>query len=300
MFISKLNNIIEAYDPYGTHRINGVKASYVLLILFAVNFIFSIPNPYFYYFYIPITALAAEVAGETLKKKNLLLFYCILWSTVSAFLFDIFSITPFFPVFAFFYSFLLYLIAIDSRLHTIVIAPIALSLGAYSLLYGEINTSVYSILNNCLTTLIAMTVVFAALAFFPRSYYYRLWLRALLLLLTQIIEHLSLMVNNQQIVFDPVHGHTTNLVRFSKMLPRTFPLRTIWKINLLMNRLHLMVCVTEANTIMMKSDQLKLLIQDLLVFKNAIEKEHPCELEDVPWDILNKLIHSWNYLCLKL
>ncbi|WP_240610456.1 hypothetical protein [Legionella qingyii] len=60
MFISKLIRIIEDYDPYGNHRVNGVKVTYVLLILFAVNFIFSIPNPYFYYFYIPITAMAAE------------------------------------------------------------------------------------------------------------------------------------------------------------------------------------------------------------------------------------------------
>ncbi|VEB33966.1 phage minor tail protein [Legionella sainthelensi] len=300
MFISRLTHIIEAYDPYGNHRVNGMKAAYVLLILFAVNFVFSIPNPYFYYFYIPLTAMAAEVVGETMKKKNLLLFYCILWSAVSAFLFDIFSITPFFPVFAFFYSFLLYLIAIKSRMHTIVIAPVALSLGAYSLLYGEINTSVYAVLNNCLNTFIAMAVVFAALAFFPRSYYYRLWLRSLLLLMAQITEHLSLMVANQRIIFDPVRGHTTHLVRYARMLPRSFPLRSIWKINLLMNQLHLLVCVTEAEAIMMDSEKINLFIQKLQVFKEAIEKERPCDLAETPWVILNKLVHSWNYLCLKI
>lgn len=300
MFISKLTHIIEAYDPYGNHRVNGLKAIYVLLMLFAVNFIFSIPNPYFYYFYIPITALAAEVVGETLKRKNLLLFYCILWSAISAFLFDFFSVTPLFPILAFAYSFLLYLIAIHSRMHTVVIAPVALSLGAYSLLYREINTSFYIILNNCLNTFIAMAVVFAALAFFPRSYYYRLWLRALLLLITQIIEHLSLMVTHQRIIFDPVRGHTTHLVRFSRMIPRTFPLRTIWKINLLMNQLHLLVCVTEADTIMMNSEKINLFIQKLYVFKHAVEEERPCDLAATPWVILNKLVHSWNYLCLKL
>jgi len=300
MFISKLHNLVEAYDPYGNHRVNGMKAAYVLLVLFAINFIFSIPNPYFYYFYIPITAMAAEVVGETIKKKNLLLFYCILWSAISAFLFDIVSVTPFFPIFAFFYSFLLYLIAIGSRMHTIVIAPIALSLGAYSLLYQQINTSFYVILNNCMNTLIAMAIVFAALAFFPRSYYYRLWLRALLLLVTQIIDHLSLMVANQRIIFDPVHGHTTHLVRYATMLPRTFPLRSIWKINLLMNQLHLTVCVTEANMIMMESETINLFIEKLHVFKHAVEQERPCELATTPWVILNKLVHSWNYLCLKL
>jgi hypothetical protein len=300
MFISKLTHIIETYDPYGNHRVNGMKATYVLLILFMINFFFSIPNPYFYYFYIPITAMAAEVIGETMKKKNLLLFYCVLWSAISAFFFDILSITPFFPIFAFFYSFLLYLIAIHSRMHTIVIAPIALSLGAYSLLYGELNTSVYTVLNNCLTTFIAMAIVFAALAFFPRSYYYRLWLRALHLLITQIIEHVSLMMANQRIIYDPVRGHTTHLVRYATMLPRIFPLRSIWKINLLMNQLHLTVCVIEANTIMMERGMMVLFIEQLHVLKQAVEEERPCALAETPWAILNKLVHSWNYLCLNV
>lgn len=299
MFISKLNNKIEAYDPYGNHRVNGMKATYVLLILFTINFFFNIPNPYFYYFYIPLTAMAAEVVGENLQKKNLLLFYCILWSVISAFLFDILSITPLFPVFAFFYSFFLYLIAIDNRMHRIVIAPIALSLGAYSLLYGEINTSVYSIVNNCLNTLIAMVVVFFALAFFPRSYYYRLWLRALLLLITQMIERLSLMATNQRIIFDPVRGHTTHLVRYATMLPKTFPLRVIWKINLLINRLHLSICVTETSTLMMEQEQINTWIKDLQMFKKAVEHEIVCDLK-TSWDGLNKLINSWNYLCLQL
>ncbi|WP_454782022.1 hypothetical protein [Legionella sp. WA2022007384] len=300
MFISKLIRIIEDYDPYGNHRVNGVKVTYVLLILFAVNFIFSIPNPYFYYFYIPITAMAAEVVGDTIKRKNLLLFYCMWWSVISAFLFDILSISVFFPIFAFFYSFFLYMIAIKSRMHTIVIAPVALSLGAYSLLYKEINTSFYVIINNCLNTFIAMAIVFAALAFFPRSYYYRLWLRALLLLISQIIEHLSLMVERKNIVFNPVRGHTNHLIRYASMLPRTFPLRSIWKINLLINHLHLIVCVIESETIILESEKINLFIEKLNILKRAIEKEQPCELAETPWSILNKLISSWNYLCLKL
>ncbi|KTD05014.1 hypothetical protein OQJ19_11260 [Fluoribacter gormanii] len=300
MFISKLIRIIEDYDPYGNHRVNGVKVTYVLLILFAVNFIFSIPNPYFYYFYIPITAMAAEVVGDTIKRKNVLLFYCIWWAVISAFLFDILSISPFFPIFAFFYSFFLYMVAIKSRMHTIVIAPVALSLGAYSLLYKDVNTSFYAILNNCLNTFIAMAIVFAALAFFPRSYYYRLWLRALILLISQIIEHLSLMVARKNIIFNPVRGHTTHLVRYATMLPQTFPLRSIWKINLLINQLHLIVCVIESETIILEPEKINLFIEKLHIFKRAIEKEQPCELAETPWSILNKLISSWNYLCLKL
>ncbi len=65
MFISNLIRTIEAYDPYGLHRLNGTKVVYVLLTLFIVNLLFDIPNPYFYFFYVPITAMSAEVVGNT-------------------------------------------------------------------------------------------------------------------------------------------------------------------------------------------------------------------------------------------
>lgn len=300
MFISKLIHIIEVYDPYGEHRVNGVKAVYVLLILFSVNFIFSIPNPYFYFFYTPITSMAAEIAGDTIRRKNLLLFYCILWSAVSSFLFDLFSVSPFFPIFVFFYSYFLYSIAVKSRMHRIVIAPVALSLGAYSLLYGAINQDYYIILNNFLTTLVSMSLVFAALALFPRGYYYRLWLRALGLFLDQMMGYLSLMASNKRIVFDPVRGHLIHLVRFSSMLPRSFPLSSIWDINLLVNQLYLLICVAEPDRIMMEGEKIQLILQKLRVLSHAVEQERPCDLAATPWVVVNKLVTSWNVLCLKI
>ena len=69
MFFSKLTHIIERYDRYGIHRLNGFKVVYILLILFLFNALFDIQNAYFYFFYIPITAMAAEVMGERVEQK---------------------------------------------------------------------------------------------------------------------------------------------------------------------------------------------------------------------------------------
>ncbi len=300
MFISKLSNLIESYDQYGSHRVNGLKATYLLSVLIAFNSFFSIPNPYFYYFYIPITALIAEVAGETIKEKYLQLFYCIISSVITVFLFNIFAPYWYFPIFAFFYSLFLYLAWINSKHHALVIAPVSLSLGAYSLLYTEINLSFYDILNNCLTIIIAMIVMFSGLVFFPLSYYYRLWLRSFVLLIDQMIEHLSLILENQKVEFDPVHGHTTHLVRYSNMLPRHLPIHTILKLNVLINDLHLMISVTEKNAIIRDKEEIKLLVDDLLIFKRAVEQERVCTLESTSFALLDKIISSWNHLCSNL
>ncbi|KTD13121.1 phage minor tail protein [Legionella hackeliae] len=300
MFMSKLYNVIEHYDQYGVHRLNGLKVVYILLILFLVNFLFSIPNPYFYYFYLPITALGAEMVGETLEEKYFLLFSCLIIAIVTVFLFDIFAVSPFFWIFAFFYSAFLYLVAIDNRRHTLVIVPIALSLGAYSLLYREINISFYTVLSNCLTTILSMIIIFAALVLFPRSYYFRLWLRALLLLINQTLEHLLAMQNQRRIKYDPIQGHLIHLVQYANMLPHSFPTFSILKINLLMNKLHLLVCVTEEMALIMEGERFQRFINELDIFKKAIAKEKPCTLLKTSLPILDDLIQSWNYICSKL
>lgn len=119
MFISKLSNLVESYDQYGSHRINGLKATYLLSVLIAFNMFFTIPNPYFYYFYLPITALIAEVAGETVKEKYLQLFYCIITSVITVFVFNIFAPYWYFFILAFFYSLFLYLTWIESKHHAL-------------------------------------------------------------------------------------------------------------------------------------------------------------------------------------
>ena len=74
MYISRLKDIVDTYDRFCIHRINGLKAFFVLELMFLFHFIYTVPNPYFYYFYVPLTAFAAELAGNSLEEKSLFLF----------------------------------------------------------------------------------------------------------------------------------------------------------------------------------------------------------------------------------
>lgn len=300
MFISKLNERMNAYDPYGEQRLNGVKVVYIILIMYAVNAVLPIPNPYFYFFYVPMFCMLAEIAGQTIEEKYRYLFHCMLISIITVFVFDYFAVFWFIFVLVFFYSLLLYFSVINNQVYVVSIVPIALAMGAYSLLFEELNTSFYFLLNNCLTLLLAMVIIFAALIFFPLSYYYRLWLRALLLLTQQVIDHASIILKHQDIIFDPVTGHTTRLFRYANMLPHNFPAYSILKISYLINDLHLLICVPEHEELNRDENKIKSLISELTIFKATVEQEKPCELKNSSFKELDKLIHSWNYLCLSL
>lgn len=297
MFISTLNDYMEAYDPYGEQRVNGIKVVYIVMIMFAVNFILPIPNPYFYFFFAPIFSMIPEIAGTTIKEKYQNMLYCMLISIITVFAFSYFASFWFVFVLVFFYSLLLYFMVLDKKqVFVVSIVPVALAMGGYSLLYEKINTDFYLILNNSLTQILAMIVIVAALLFFPLDYYYRLWLRSLTLLTQQVIDHANLILKHQAIIFDPVKGHTTRLFRYANMLPRYFPCFSILKISCLMNDLHLKICVPEHDELLYNEDKIQTLVEALTTFKAAIIQEKPCEVADSPFIELNKLVHSWNYV----
>lgn len=301
MFISKLNDIIENYDKYGFHRLNGLKVVYVLLILFAINMIFTIPNPYFYYFYLPLTAMGAEVIGDTIKAKYWLFFCTVIGSIIAVFLFNLtMHYQIFFLFFAFFFATFLYLGGIYLKGQMLVPVPLILSLAVYSLQYGMINTNFYAILNNSLTTLLAMLIIMAALLFFPQSLYFRLWLRSYILLLKQILGNLLLIQDNQEVKIEPVQGHLIHLVRFSNMLPRKLPIFTILKLNILVNELRVISCVTDQKTIKINSHELQTLITNLHILISQVEKEQYCTLPSENNLLLTKIINTWNQLCQRL
>ncbi len=296
MCISALNERIEAYDPYGEQRLNGIKVVYIVMILFAVNFALPIPNPYFYFFFAPVFSMIAEIAGQTIAEKYRNFFHCMIFSIITVFVFDYFAAYWFIFVLVFFYSLILYYSVINKQVYVVSIVPISLAMGAYSLLYEESNTNFYYIANNTLTLLLAMAVIFGALLCFPLSYYYRLWLRAVLLLTQQIIEHASIILQHKEIIFDPVKGHTTRLFRYANMLPRDFPTYSILKISCLLNDLHLKICVPEYDELIFDEQKINVLIEELTTFKAAVEQERPCELKNTSFMELDKIIHSWNYV----
>jgi hypothetical protein len=300
MSFSKLILTIEAYDRHGIHRLNGVKVVYVLLVLFTVNAFFYIPNPYFYFFYIPITTMSAEIMGNSIPEKYKLFIYATLGATFMIFLFNILKPYPlFFLLVAFLSSLALYFFALRGPASRLALVPIILSLAAYSLIYPDINADLYATFNNACTTLVSMTIILAALLLFPLHYYYQLWRRSLALLIQEILEYALLIQHHTDAQVPAVQGHTQFLIYFAHMIPRRLPFYTVLKINLLANQLHLISCVPQSAWKTLPADKLQLLTHNLRLLQHAIHHESPCPLLYNHSAQFSKLIHSWNYLCKK-
>src|SRR3990167_547087 len=110
MFISKLIRTINHHDPFGIFRIHGIKVVYVLLVLFVANSFLTIPHAYFYFFYVPLTAMTGEVQGTTLPQKYLFFTGITLGSLLIIILFNLcYPFPAFFLFFAFVLTWLLYI-----------------------------------------------------------------------------------------------------------------------------------------------------------------------------------------------
>lgn len=300
MFISRLIRIIENYDQYGTHRVNGIKVVYVLLALFFFNSVFYIPNVYFYYFYIPITAMTVEVLFERIQDKYRAFIYVMVGTCVMVFLFNILKPYPLFFLFAVFVSaMLLYLLALHWRRIFLPIVPVILSLASYSLLYPNLNANLNMVVNNAVTTLFALIIILSALVLFPLSYYYRLWLRSFGLLLEETLDHLRMIQDKKPVQVLLVQGHTKHMITFANMLSRKLPTFTLLKINLLTNRLHMESCVPHGQFTAMQPEERIALITYFSGFIEAVKREKPYEIAHVN-SLLLKLVQAWNDLCLKI
>ncbi|MDF1646561.1 MAG: hypothetical protein P1U61_06250 [Legionellaceae bacterium] len=298
MFISKLIHTIEQYDPYGIHRLNATKVVYVFFMLSVFNMFFYLPHPYFYFFYLPITAMAAEVMMETVKDKYLGFIYTIIGTCVMVVLFNTLRPYPlFFPVAIFAATVTLYLIALRHVGMMLPLVPIILSLATYSLLYPTLDNNFRMVIGNIFTTLFAMLIIVSSLLLFPLSYYYRLWLRAFLLSCREMLNDFSLILDEQVVHPSLLQENTKRMVDFSNLLPRRLPTYTILKINLLMHQLRTRLDVVNTPFMVMQKEDLVLLIQNLKLLIHAIEQETYCDLIFNQDPIFTKLIRSWNYLC---
>jgi hypothetical protein len=300
MFISKLTHIVEAYDPYGVHRLNGVKVVYILFILCLFNMLFHIPHVYFYYFYIPITAMSAEVMADSIKNKYRAFNYTMIGTCAMVFLFNILRPYPLIFLFSIFLSSIaLYVFALNRSHIMIPLVPIILSLASYSLLYPDLNANFNMVLNNAITTMCSMMIILSSLILFPLSYYYRLWLRSFILLLQEILNNLLLIQDNKKTHPSLTQGHTKHLITFANMLPRKLPIYTILKINLLSNQLHMHSCVRSNQFTAMQPCELSSVIQVFQSFILSVKQEQPHPIPNFHNQMLTRLVQAWNYLCSK-
>lgn len=302
MSISQRTRILENYDPYGIHRVNGIKVLYIVCILFGVNCIIGIPNPYFYFFYAPLTALFAEVIGVTLKEKYQFFIYSALGSCCMIFIFDTLRIYPLvFFLFGFAGSLSLYMIILKKNKRLIAIIPIILSLSAYSLLYQQGHGDIDIILRNACIEIVSILIILGALALFPSDYYYRVWLRALHALVTRTLQNFKYTQKQQIHRIELIHMNSVILLQYSGLISLKFPTYSIMKITFLINKLYILSCAATTRHSHIQKDNLLIIIKNLQILQQSIYQEKPCQsfinLND---HLLSKLIGSWNYLCTKI
>lgn len=307
MFISQLKDKLAAYDKYKEHRINGLKALFVLELMILFYFFSSIDNPYFYYFYAPITAFTVEAAGTTLKEKYLLLLYTLLGSILSIFLFGVLSVyNVFFIFFVFFYSLALYFLVLHNFRKMLVIVPLILSLASYSLIYGvEADSNFYVAINNALYTLAATVVIFSGLFLFPKRYYFEIWERAFFEVITGL-ESLSAKICKGEVKTIAIFSGIIVMERYAKMLPKNIKCYSILKITILTFELILTMSYLLSFQKQLRKEYVVVLNHYLARLCNACKSRQPVVLsrqelsafnETHELRILYQLILSWNYLC---
>ncbi len=306
MFISQLRNKIECYDRYGEHRINGFKAVFALELLFIFNYIYAVSNPYFYYFYVPLTAFAAEIAGNTLQEKYLFYFFTVMGSILAIFLFDIIHIYPIlFIFFVLAYSLLLYGVAIYKLRSMFVPVPLILCLAAYSLIYGNSTANFYIAFNHGLETFVAMLIVMLGLYLFPKSYYIWIWKKAYIEVLLTFAAYLKQINTNQTIEIKIMPGIVV-MRRYSLMLNYGLVKLIILRITLLTFDLVMSLSYIANFHQQISAAYLLVLEQQINQLLNAVKFNKKLCINENDFKMFNdrhelkiifKIVKSWNTLC---
>lgn len=306
MFISQLKDKINAYDRYGEHRTNGLKSVYLLELMFIFNFFSSIHDPYFYYFFVPMTCFAAEIVGNTVKEKYLFLICSVAGSAISIFFFGVFSIYKiFFVMFVFGLSALLYYIVIKKLRNMLPVVPLILGLAGYSLIYGNMNDNFYVALNHALETLAALIVMVAGLLIFPKTYYLAIWRKAFCEVVFNL-EMLTAKICEGEVKHVAIFSGIVVMERYSKMLPKEKKSYTILKITLLTFELVVSMSYLVTFEKQLRVGYMRVLHQYLIRLCEACKKREPIVITQQELAVFNethelwvmyKLILSWNYLC---
>lgn len=306
MFISHLVDKLEAYDPYGIFRMNGVKALFLAELLFITYYFSNITHPYFYYYYVPLTAIAAECAGHTLSEKYRFLFYTILGATLLIFCYGLMSpYRAFFIVFVLISTISLYHIGLKRDRAMFVAAPIILSLAAYSLIYVESDTNFYIALNHALKTLFAGVVMLVGLMVFPKSFYLNIWQRAFYHYCKEI-ETISQAILNKKIEHIEIVSPVLTMECYAKMLTTRMPYYSIIRITILAFHLTMGMSYLLNFRDEIDDQHIRLLSGYMHKLADAVKHKSPLNInqneilrlkEADNLNTLNKLINTWNGIC---
>ncbi len=303
MFISKLIDKLDRYDKFGEFRVNGIKALFLAELLFIVNVIFSLPNPFFYYFFVPLNMILAETLGFDLKEKYLFFILAMLLSTFSIFCFGLLSTFKLlFVFFVFIYTLLFYFILLSHLRQILLMAPLILSMASYSLLYQG-NHDFYLALNHVFLALFAMVVMLIGLWFFPKTYYLSIWRRALI----EFFRHLQVLLEcviHQHLKTPPLVPAALTMKRYAAMLPKSMHYFSVLKITLLSFDALMEVSYLAALNQTLPVAEFECLNVFITRTITAIKTKQPVSFSQYELDELSRfkslssIIVSWNYLCL--
>ena len=308
MFISRLKDKLADYDKYGEHRINGLKVLFVVIVMLIFELVSSLKNPYFYFFFVPLTSFTAEIIGRSLKEKYLFLITAILGASISVFCFGVFSIyKTFFVFFVFFYSSALYYFFIYKHQKMLPLVPLMLGLASYSLIYVNRDVNFYIALNHLLITLYALLVICFALFIFPKYYYYKIWRNAFYDVLVNMAGFCEQLCT-EEVKTVKIFSGIIMMERYSKMLPRNLKIYSILKITLLTFELVLSMSYFLSFEKEIRIEYIKTMRKFLLQLCDACKSRR--QLVITPQDakvfsvthqlqVLYRLILSWNYLCIQ-
>lgn len=306
MFISKLSDKINAYDPFGEFRINGLKILFIIELMFLYYAICGVPTPYFYFFYLPITSFAAETVGRTLEEKYLFLFVTITGSAFSVLLFGVLSnYILLFSFFVFFYSVMIYQLAIHRLKNLLPTVPLILSLASYSMIYNPDDANMGLALRHGLISIVALLIMFGGLILFPKRYYLAIWRRAFSNLISHFTELASQLCENKAITV-PVLPGIVIMERYSRMLSKRLKVYSVMKITLLTFELMMIFAYIAAFETHLDARARQCLHKYMGALKDALKQQQAVRFDPVDLahlqdiDELNslyRLILSWNYLC---
>ena len=308
MFISQLKARLVAYDPYGIHRTNGLKALFILVLMLVFELFSSMVHPYFYYFFVPINCLNAEIIGNTIKQKYLFFIYSILGSIMSIFLFGVFSVyKTYFVFFVFFYSAALYYFFIYRLKNMLAVVPVILGVASYSLIYLRADSNFYIALNHALETIVGACVIVAGLYIFPKKYYLAIWRRAFYEVMVHLEVLCAKLSRREEVKIGIISG-VVMMQRYSKMLPRKGKSYSLLKITLLAFELGMSMSYFISFEKQLRIEYLRVLHSYLEKLCQALKKREPVALTSQERPVFNtshelrilyQLILSWNYVCEK-
>jgi hypothetical protein len=296
MFISQLIHKLNEYDPYRIHFWNGIRAIIALLSLFCIRFIYGIENPYFYFFYIPITCLSLELLGETIYEKTKIYLQAIFWSSLGVVLFNLSANHPILElIITFSFSMFVYHFFINNYPYPLISSATILSLAAYSLNYE--NLDFYNLLHNFSITLFAGIIIAFILNIFPKNIYLKIWYRIFLHSIQLTIELLETPSSSEKKIY--LLSLFPLQLRYARMYKKKHI--TLLKTSALLQALinNLIAISTYPELFLENKENLKKNI--IILFKN-INQYTACTFDvskksNTSLILLHKIIKQWNQIC---